>query len=215
MMFTESFPEDNQMEIKKFVLKFLDVNCYLVRYNNCNFLIDPGSEFKRIKEYIIKNSIKLDFIINTHAHYDHFGAVSDLMKEFDIPFYMHENESDIMADSKKNLSSILSSGELLLQTCTFINEDTVDNFLKPGIKIMNFPGHTPGSIIIKVEDNLFTGDILFKESVGRTDLPGGNSRNMNESLKIIKTFDKKLKIFPGHGPESTMEEELENNYFLR
>jgi len=120
-----------------------------------------------------------------------------------------------MADSKKNLSSILSSGELLLQTCTFINEDTVDNFLKPGIKIMNFPGHTPGSIIIKVEDNLFTGDILFKESVGRTDLPGGNSRNMNESLKIIKTFDKKLKIFPGHGPESTMEEELENNYFLR
>ncbi len=202
------------MEIKKFVLKFLDVNCYLVKYNNYNFLIDPGSEFKRIKEYIIKNNIKLDFIINTHAHYDHFGAAIDLMKEFDVPFYMHENESEIMADSKKNLSSLLSSGNLLLQTCTLISGDIVENFLKTGIKIMNFAGHTPGSIIIKVEDNLFTGDILFKGSVGRTDLPGGNNRKMKDSLKIIKSFDKKLKIFPGHGPESNMEEELENNYYL-
>jgi len=203
------------MEIKKFVLKFLDVNCYLINYKNCSFLIDPGSEFKRIKEYIVKNNIKLDFIINTHAHYDHFAAAADLMKEFDVPFYIHENEEDIMADPKKNLSSLLSSGELLLQTCSLISGDVIDNFLNLGIKIMNFAGHTPGSIIIKIDDNLFTGDILFKGSIGRTDLPGGSSRKMNESLKIIKSFDKKLKIFPGHGPESTMREELENNYFLR
>jgi len=203
------------MEIKKFVLKFLDVNCYLVNYNNSNFLIDPGSEFKRIKDYIIKNNIKLDFIINTHAHYDHFSAVADLMKEFDVPFYMHENEEDLLADPKKNLSSLLSSSELLLQNCTLIRGDIVDDFLHPGIKIMNFAGHTPGSIIIMIEDSLFTGDILFKGSIGRTDLPGGNSRKMNDSLKIIKSFDKKLKIFPGHGPESTMEAELESNYFLK
>jgi glyoxylase-like metal-dependent hydrolase (beta-lactamase superfamily II) len=80
---------------------------------------------------------------------------------------------------------------------------------------MNFPGHTPGSIIIKVENSLFTGDILFKGSIGRTDLPGGSNRDMDNSLKKIMTFDKKLKIFPGHGPESTMEEELKNNYFLK
>jgi hydroxyacylglutathione hydrolase len=203
------------MEIKKFILKFLDVNCYLVNYNNSCFLIDPGSEYKRIREYIVKNNLNLDFILNTHAHYDHFAAAPDLIKDFNIPFYIHENEEVIMADPKKNLSSLLGSGELLLQTCTFIKGDTIDDFLNLGIKIMNFAGHTPGSVIIKIDDNLFTGDVLFKGSIGRTDLPGGNMRKMNDSLKIIKSFDKKLKIFPGHGPESTIKEELENNYFLR
>jgi hydroxyacylglutathione hydrolase len=203
------------MEIKRFALKFLDVNCYFVKYKDCSFLIDPGSEFKKIKEYIINNNEKLDFILNTHGHYDHFAAAADLMKEFDIPFYIHENEEDILTDPKKNLSSLLSSGELLLQTYTLIRGDIVDNFLDLGIKIMNLAGHTPGSIIIKIDDDLFTGDILFKDSVGRTDLPGGSSKKMNESLKIIKSFEKKLKIYPGHGPESTMKEELENNYFLR
>jgi glyoxylase-like metal-dependent hydrolase (beta-lactamase superfamily II) len=215
MTSTEFFPEDSQMEIKKFVLKFFDVNCYLVKYKNRSFLIDPGSEFKRIKEYILKNNIKLDFILNTHGHYDHIGAVDSLVKEFKIPFYIHEREEEIIENPKKNLSSIFSSDELLLKTCNLISGDTIDDFLNLGIKIMNFAGHSPGSIIIKIEENLFTGDVLFKGSVGRTDLPEGSSREMNNSLKIIKSFDEKLKIFPGHGPESTMKEELENNYFLR
>lgn len=203
------------MEIKKFVLKFLEVNCYLVNYKNYNFLIDPGSEYKRIKDYILKNNLKLDFILNTHCHYDHMGAVVDLIKEFNVPFYIHEREVEIIEDPKKNLSSFFNSNELLLQTYTLINGDTVDDFLNLGIKIMNFAGHTPGSIIIKIDDNLFTGDVLFKGSIGRTDLPAGSNREMNNSLKIIRSFDKKLRIFPGHGPESTMKEELENNYFLR
>ena len=203
------------MKIKKFVLKFLDVNCYLVNYKNFNFLIDPGSEFKRIREYIVKNNLKLDFILNTHGHYDHSGAVVDLIKEFKVPFYIHEKEEEIIADPKKNLSSFFSSNELLLQTCTFISGETVEDFLNLGIKIMNFAGHTPGSIIVKIDDNLFTGDILFKGAIGRTDLPGGSSREMDNSLKTIKLFDENLKIFPGHGPESTMKEELKNNYFLR
>jgi hydroxyacylglutathione hydrolase len=202
------------MEIKKFALKFFDVNCYLVNHKNHNFLIDPGSEFKKIKDYIIKNNIKLDFILNTHGHYDHMGAVPELIKEFGIPFYIHENEEEILTDPKKNLSSILGSNELLLQAYTLISEECTENFLNLGIKIMNFAGHTPGSIMIKIDDILFTGDILFKGSIGRTDLPGGSSREMKNSLKIIKSFNKGLKIFPGHGPESTMNQEFENNFFL-
>jgi hydroxyacylglutathione hydrolase len=214
-MFTGYFPKDNQMEIRKFVLKFLDVNCYFVKYKSYKFLIDPGSEFKRIRDYIVKNDLKLDFILNTHGHYDHVGAVPDLIKEFNIPFYIHEDEEEIISDPKKNLSSFFGAGDLLLQSCTFIRGDEIDNFLKTGIKIMKFAGHTPGSIIIKIEDNIFTGDVLFKDSIGRTDLPGGSNREMNNSLKIIKSFDEKLKVFPGHGPETTMKEEFENNYFLK
>ena len=215
MTFIECCPKDNLMKIKKFVLKILDVNCYLVSYKNFNFLIDPGSEFKRIREYIVENNLKLDFILNTHGHYDHIGAVADLVREFKVPFYIHEKEEEIITDPKKNLASFFSSNELLLQTCTLIRGETVEDFLNLGIKIMNFAGHTPGSIIIKIDDNLFTGDTLFKGTIGRTDLHGGSSRGMNNSLKTIKLFDENLKIFPGHGPESTMKEELKNNYFLR
>lgn len=215
MMFTEFFRKADFVEIKRFDLKFLDVNCYLVNFKNNYFLIDPGSEFKRIKEYILKNNIKIDFILNTHGHYDHMGAVADLIREFNMPFYIHEKEEDIIKNPQKNLSSIFQSNELSLKTYNLIKGNNVNDFLIPGIEIMNFPGHTPGSIIIKVENSLFTGDILFKGSIGRTDLPGGSNRDMDNSLKKIMTFDKKLKIFPGHGPESTMEEELKNNYFLK
>lgn len=203
------------MEIKKFELKLLDVNCYLVNYKNNYFLIDPGSEFQRIKNYILEKKIKLNFILNTHGHFDHIGAVNDLVAEFDIPFYIHENEEDIIKDPQKNLSSNFSSNGLILSTYNLIKGNYITNFLNKDIEIMNFPGHTPGSILIKIENYLFTGDVLFKGSIGRTDLPGGSMEKMNLSLRKLKTLDKNLKLLTGHGPESTLEEELQNNYFLK
>ncbi|MCE5329464.1 MBL fold metallo-hydrolase, partial [bacterium] len=152
------------MEIKKFNLAFLDVNCYLVNFKNNNFLIDPGSEFKRIKKYISDNNITLNFIINTHGHFDHIGAVPELIKEFNIPFYIHEKEEEIITDSKKNLSSTFSLNELSLKTYNLISGENNKDFLIPGMDIMNFPGHTPGSVIIKIDNCLFTGDVLFKGS---------------------------------------------------
>lgn len=203
------------MEIKKFELQFFNVNCYLINYKNNFFLIDPGSEYQRIKKYILEKKIKLDFILNTHGHYDHIGAVNDLIMELGIPFYIHEKEEDIIKDPQKNLSSDFDLNGLSLTTYNLIKGNHIDNFLNKDIEIMNFPGHTPGSILIKIENCLFTGDVLFNGSIGRTDLPGGSSEEMEISLRKIKTLDKKLKILPGHGPESTLEEELKNNYFLK
>ncbi|MCL4378557.1 MAG: MBL fold metallo-hydrolase [Actinobacteria bacterium] len=203
------------MEIKKFILQFLGVNCYLVNYKNKYFLIDPGSEFEKIKEYILNHEIKLEFILNTHGHYDHISAVPELVQEFSIPFYVHEKEEEIITDPQKNLSSTFYPNELSLKTYNLIKGDFSKDFLIPGLEIMNLPGHTPGSILIKMEEYLFTGDVLFKDSIGRTDLPCGNNRAMNDSLRKIKRFDKSFKIFPGHGPESTIETEIENNFFLK
>lgn len=215
MMFIEYYRKDNFVEIKKFQLKFFDVNCYLINYKNNYFLIDPGSEYRKIKNYILEKKIKLDFILNTHGHYDHIGAVNDLVTEFNIPFYIHEEEEEIIKDPEKNLSSDFNLDGLSLKTYNLIKGNYVNNFLNKDIEIMNFPGHTPGSILIKIENCLFTGDVLFKGSIGRTDLPGGSSKEMENSLRKIKTLDKKLKILPGHGPESIIEEELKNNYFLQ
>jgi glyoxylase-like metal-dependent hydrolase (beta-lactamase superfamily II) len=203
------------VEIQKIELSFLNVNCYLVHYKNNFFLIDPGSGFNKIKNYILEKNIKLDFILNTHGHFDHIGAVNDLIKEFKIPFYIHEKEQEIIRDPRKNLSLEFSPNGLSLSTYNLIKGDYIDNFLNKGIQIMNMPGHTPGSILIKVENYVFTGDVLFKYSIGRTDLPGGSDEEMKNSLKKIKNLDKKLIILPGHGPESTIEEELKNNYYLQ
>ncbi|MDD5658614.1 MAG: MBL fold metallo-hydrolase [Actinomycetota bacterium] len=202
------------MKIKKFVLPFLDVNCYLVNYKNNNFLIDPGSNYKLIDKYISDNKISLNFIINTHGHFDHIGAVPDLIKKLNIPFYVHEKEEDIIKDPEKNLSSIFISNGLSLKSYSLIKGESKKDFLISGMDIMNFPGHTPGSIIIKIDDCMFTGDVLFKGSIGRTDLPCGSNQDMNGSLKKIKLFERNLKIFPGHGLESTIGAELDNNFFL-
>jgi glyoxylase-like metal-dependent hydrolase (beta-lactamase superfamily II) len=171
------------VEIKKFELQFFNVNCYLINYKNNFFLIDPGSEYQRIKKYILEKKIKLDFILNTHGHYDHIGAVNDLIMELGIPFYIHEKEEDIIKDPQKNLSSDFDLNGLSLTTYNLIKGNHID--------------------------------VLFNGSIGRTDLPGGSSEEMEISLRKIKTLDKKLKILPGHGPESTLEEELKNNYFLK
>ena len=88
------------------------------------------------------------------------------------------------------------------------------DFLSKKIDIITTPGHTPGSIIIRYAGYLFTGDLLFKDSIGRTDLPGGDSAKMKTSLSLLKTLDKNLIVLPGHGDETTLEDELKNNYFL-
>ena len=202
------------MNIKKIILDFLDTNCYFVESGALSFLIDPGSDFKKIKNYLNDNDKKPHFILNTHAHFDHIGAVNELIDYYKIPFYIHENDEEVLLNSDKNMSSFFQKNKLLFNAYNLILGEKVIDFYNAGIDIYNLPGHTPGSIIIKISDVLFTGDILFKGSVGRTDLPCGNSKKMKESIEKIKEMDDKLRIMPGHGPDSVLSYEFLNNIFL-
>jgi len=202
------------LRLLKLELGIFKVNCYILSLDNVNVIIDPGAEFMVIKKNLEKSNIKPDFILNTHGHYDHIGAVNDIISYYDIPFYIHELEEQIITDPLKNCSSFFGENELSLKTYNLVKEEDYNHFLSMGIKIINVPGHTPGSIMLKVEDTLFTGDLLFKGSAGRTDLPGGSIIQIKKSLAKLKNMDYRLKIYPGHGQESTLEYELRTNYYL-
>ncbi len=196
-------------------LDFWDTNCYTVYDDNVNFLIDPGSDSKKIIETLSQEKKNPDFIINTHCHYDHIGAAKEVSDYFKIPVYIHQREEEILNDPDKNLSSFFNINTLLLKTYNIVSGKENKNFLLKEINIINMPGHTPGSIIIRFKNFLFTGDVLFKNSIGRTDLPGGNMDEMQQSLNYLKNLEENLIVFPGHGEDTTLEQELKNNVFLK
>ena len=202
------------MKVEKLVLGFFTVNCYIVQTEKTSFIIDPGADFRLIDGFLRSEKVCPEFILNTHGHYDHIGAIPEIAETYKIPFYIHYNEEPIITDPEKNMSSFFGGNALSLKTYRLIYDNDQIFFNQKGIEIFNFPGHSPGSIAIKIENFLFTGDFLFNGGIGRTDLPGGSPEKMLESLERIKLFNKELKICPGHGGESTLEWEIANNFYL-
>jgi hydroxyacylglutathione hydrolase len=202
------------MKINKLTLGQLEANCYTVSLKNINFIIDPGAEPGIIIEFLESNSIEPDMIINTHGHFDHIGAAEEVAKNYGIPFYIDPDEEETVLDPVKNGSSFFGENNLSLKTYKLINADDIKYFNENGIFIIKTPGHSPGSITLKIGNILFTGDLIFKGSIGRTDLVGGSIKQMKNSLLKIKRLDKNFRIYPGHGPETDLGYEIENNYYL-
>ncbi|MBN1299169.1 MAG: MBL fold metallo-hydrolase [Actinobacteria bacterium] len=203
------------MKVKKLILGYYNVNCYIVSAENACFIVDPGADFKSIDSYIIGEKLKPEFILNTHGHYDHIGAVPQVMQKYDIPFYIDAEDEFIITDPDKNFSSIFAGNPLSLTTYKLLDNKDISYFREEkDIRIYKMPGHTPGSIIIESGPYLFTGDLLFRGGAGRTDLIGGDSKSLKSSLKKLKQLDSSLTIMPGHGANSSLEYEISNNYYL-
>jgi len=164
----------------------------MLSINGANIIIDPGADFDIIQKHLKGYNIKPDFILNTHGHHDHIGAVSAIILNYKIPFYIHELEEPIITDPEKNFSSFFGENELSLKTYNLIKDTDYSYFADFGIEIINAPGHTPGSIMLKAGNYLFTGDLLFKGAIGRTDLPGGNTVQIKKSLANLKKMDRQL-----------------------
>jgi glyoxylase-like metal-dependent hydrolase (beta-lactamase superfamily II) len=202
------------LKVKKLVLGSFNVNCYIVETEGSTFIIDPGADFVKIDDFLKSEKIVPEFILNTHGHADHIGSVPAITEAYKILFYIHSREEPIITDPDRNMSSFFGGNALSLKTYKLIDNDALVFFKKKDIEIFDFPGHTPGSIAIRINDSLFTGDFLFNGGIGRTDLPGGNSEEMLDSLRKIKRFSRDLAIFPGHGENSDLGREIENNFYL-
>jgi len=206
------------LKVRKLIIGFFSVNCYIVSTDKFSFIIDPGADFDSIDKCIKEEELTPGFVINTHGHYDHIGAVPEVLSKYRIPFYIHKADEFIITDSCANLSSIFGENGLSLKTYKLIGNGnkniSIDRYTNKDIEIFNMPGHTPGSIVIKLKNFLFTGDLLFREGVGRTDLPGGDAGELVNSLNMIKKFDPELTVYPGHGPTTKLKYEIENNYYL-
>jgi glyoxylase-like metal-dependent hydrolase (beta-lactamase superfamily II) len=203
------------MIIKCLSTGMFDSNSYVVGENGEAVIIDAGVDSEEILRTAKENNLEVKAIILTHSHIDHICSVDDLRKETGAKVYAHEEEKEWLADSNLNLSSFVGeSVEYRAADCLLKDGDK----LKAGgllLEVIHTPGHTPGSISIKIGDNIFTGDTLFKEGIGRTDLPMGSYENIIVSIKkrLLK-LGSGFRVFPGHGMSTTIGYERKNNPFI-
>jgi glyoxylase-like metal-dependent hydrolase (beta-lactamase superfamily II) len=178
-------------------------NCYLIINNVTRqvVILDPGSDFEKINKEILDSKLIPVGIINTHAHFDHVGAVSDLVNEYLLKFYLHE--ADLKLLQQANLYKLVFQAQknikLPREISSLSGSSSILNIGGFKFKWHLIPGHTCGSVLYKINDCLFTGDTFFKNGPGRTDLPGGSPLLINASIAFIKTFPLNTVIYPGHG----------------
>lgn len=202
-------------EIKSFVSGMCETNSYILsdEDNNC-VIIDPEGSVSPYIKYISENCLKPIYIMLTHAHFDHIGAMEPLRRKYDIQVLAGEKEDVVLKDPNINLTTMIGAGKSF----------SADRLLKDGetftagkmeFKVILTPGHTCGSICYICQDTMIAGDTLFLGSCGRTDFPTGDWKTMNESLRLLKNLDGDYTVYPGHGPATTLEAERRTNMFMR
>jgi len=206
----------DNLRIKKFTVGFFSVNCYIIYTTNSKnaIIIDPGADPNLILDFINKKKLKIKYIIITHGHYDHIGANNEIKSALNAPVYIHALDEGLLDSPMKNLSLLL--GKLYKTKADKVVEEGNEFKLNnETFKIIHTPGHTPGSISIMSEDIIFCGDLVFRDGIGRTDFFGGSSKDLALSIKNkILTLSDKVKLYPGHGPETTVNDIKENNYMV-
>lgn len=205
------------MNIKRIVVGVYAVNCYIVYDDNKNgFIVDPGGDSDDIIKFIDEENIKLEFILLTHGHADHIGAAKIIKEKYSLPIYASIKEKDLLKDPIINLSkSIPPFKEIELVADKWLYEGEIIDFHGEKLSIMETPGHTVGSLCILIDGVIFSGDTLFRMSIGRSDLPTGSFDEIINSVKKICNLKKDYRVLPGHGAESNLQFEKENNPFIK
>lgn len=204
------------MEIITIPNGLFDSNTYIISDNGECAVIDCGVQSKTVAEKILEKNLKVSYIILTHGHVDHVINAELIKKDTDAPLCIHEDELDLYSDNTKNALKMVGFGDKRMPA--------PDKLLKHGeklslgsshLEIIHTPGHTPGCICILFGKALLSGDTLFVQSVGRTDLYGGNSKNLINSIKNrLFTLDEDTIVYPGHGPSTTIGFEKVNNPYV-
>lgn len=192
-------------------------NCYIVGCEETKeaAVIDPGADFKKIDETIEELNVKIKFVILTHAHGDHIGALNEVIKKYNVPVYVHEDEVDMLQDANKNLSRMMFRKEIKVEPQKLLKDGEIIELGNLEMEIIHTPGHTKGSISIKVENIILTGDTLFNGSIGRTDFLGGSFEDIISSIKTkIFKYDDEVIVYPGHNSPTTIGNERKTNPFV-
>ncbi len=206
------------LNIKCFTLGLLATNAYLLtdREQKKAIVIDPGMNPKSLLAAI--EELEIEAIVLTHAHFDHIGSVDEIRKRKGCPVYIHDAEADWLANPKKNGS--LKWPDVTSPIFTDPAEYALDEgqkliLLNETFHVFHTPGHSPGSVSLLYEQHLFSGDVLFNLSVGRTDLPGGNMNDLYDSIhQKLFVLPTETIVYPGHGPQTTIGFEIKNNPYV-
>lgn len=198
------------MKIKSIQVGELATNCYILIDDGSKkaAVIDPGDEGGRILAELRGLDAQVEYILLTHGHYDHIGAVAQLHEALPgTKVYLHK------ADSRGTGFHVVPLADQVADLLYYDDGDT----LKLGsltIHVIHTPGHTPGGVTLRVGDALFTGDTLFAGSMGRSDFPGGNTQQLFASLKKLARLEGDFRVLPGHDRTTTLDRERRSNVFM-
>lgn len=198
------------MEIITLTTGAFATNSYILVKNNDVVLIDPSGNYENIVKRL--NNYNVLAIILTHGHFDHIKAVDKLKDIYKVDIYIHQDDEILIRN--KEINNLMGHFALIESEVKYLKEGIL-TFNDFSFEVIHTPGHTKGSVVFLIDNYMFAGDTIFKGSIGRTDLYGGSFREMKNSLNFLKTLTKNYIIYSGHGPVTTLQEEIEHNPYLK
>ncbi len=206
------------MKIFSYITGPIQVNTYLV-YDEITmkgFIVDPGDYSPKLSKMAMDLGIDIEYIILTHGHGDHIGGVERFKRDFSsAKLVAHEKEKEMLSDAVMNCSAEFFPGGVTLTPDIWVKDGDKLQVGDMELKIIHTPGHTPGGMSIYVDNTLFSGDTLFRYSVGRTDFPGGDQRALINSIKDrLFHLPDDTRVLPGHMGETTIGDEKKGNPFV-
>lgn len=204
------------MIIEKVVDSYFGENTYLLgdeKTKKCA-VIDPGAEVSDILRAATKHGLTVEYIMLTHGHGDHIANVKKLKEKTNAKVLAHKDESEILLDGRKNLSTTMRCGRQEFEADVYVEDKEKMSLGELKVSFIHTPGHTKGGMCIRCGEDMFTGDTLFAGSMGRTDLYSGDYKQIDKSLKRLAKMEDNLRVHPGHGPSSTIGIEKRTNPYM-
>jgi hydroxyacylglutathione hydrolase len=194
----------------------VEANCYIVDCGGGRALvIDPGEEGERILRKVRELDLVVDAIVDTHGHFDHLGANAALVDGTGAPLMIHPSDLFYLRSAGADAAYYGLSLEPSPEPDILLDDGDIIDAGDITFTVIHTPGHSPGGICLLCDGCIFTGDTLFADSIGRTDLPGGNTEILLDSIRRkLLPLDEELTVYPGHGPETSIGREKVFNPFL-
>lgn len=207
------------MKIEVITVGPIDVNCLILYCEEhlSAIIVDPGDSGAKIIDFINERKLIPKLIINTHCHSDHTGAVDMVARNYNIPFLCHEDDVWMLTSREQyDMADYLGLKKAPTNDATVADGEQIDLCEDFNIRVIHTPGHSPGGICLYGEGFLISGDTLFQNSIGRSDLTGGNHQQLITSIKEkLLALPDDTTVYPGHGETTTIGEEKMHNPFLR
>jgi hydroxyacylglutathione hydrolase len=214
------------MKIDRLILGAYETNCYVLRGSeeskDC-LIIDPGLEAWELIDFLNKYKLNPVAVVLTHGHIDHIAGLAELRENYPqssaigIKVYIHKLDAEMLSQPMTNLSAMTGAGFTTAPADSFLEENDVIKEAGVTLSVLHTPGHTPGGISLYAKDEqiVFAGDALFAGSVGRTDFPNGSMTQLINSIKEkLFTLPDETKVYPGHGPTTSIANEKKHNPFV-
>ena len=199
------------MEVTRLVCGIFQTNTYILEIDNKIIVFDPACKVDKLLPYL--NGKELLAVLLTHGHFDHIKACDDLYKMFKVPIYIHE--ADIEMTKNKGWGRVFGLQAVPTISVPLVKLKETKYKIGPfNFEVLFTPGHSKGSVCYLFDDCIFTGDTLFKLACGRSDLEGGDISELKSSLRMLKTLNPSLVVYPGHDEITNLEYEIENNSYL-